>query len=287
MASHSIKEITGLFGYPVEHSLSPEMHNAAFNKLGLDYTYLPFEVKPERLKEAVMGIKGLNLRGVNLTIPHKEEVIPYLDQVSKEARLIGAVNTIKNKDGKLIGYNTDGQGFITSLKEEANFIARDKNILIIGAGGAAKAIAFQLALEGANSLYISNRTISRAEELVLTIESKLNEIKVDPVPLEDRKLEMIIGQIDLVIDTTPVGMYPKVDVKPVINPKLLHDDLIVTDIVYNPVETSLLRSAKAVGAKTVSGLGMLLYQGVLAFEIWTGRKAPVEIMKEVLENKII
>ncbi|ADL13280.1 shikimate dehydrogenase [Acetohalobium arabaticum] len=279
------RELVGLFGYPVKHSLSPVMHNTAFSKLDLDYLYLPFEVEPDNLKAAVEGIRGLNLRGVNLTIPHKEAVIPYLDQVSKEAELIGAVNTIKNEAGELIGYNTDGRGFVRSLQEEG-FMPQNKNVLIVGAGGAARAVAFQLGLEGVERLYVANRTFKKAEDLVSDIKKGLEMETVQPLPLKQEKLKKIISGIDLLVDTTPIGMHPESDVEPVIEPELIQPDMVVSDLVYNPVETSLLKAAKDRGAKTVSGLGMLVHQGAISFEIWTGKKAPVKLMAETIRDNI-
>ncbi|GAB6099061.1 shikimate dehydrogenase [Halanaerocella petrolearia] len=275
-------EITGIFGYPVEHSLSPAMHNRAFSDLGLNYVYLPFAVKPDSLEEAVAGIRGLNIKGVNLTIPHKQQVIPYLDELSEEAELIGAVNTIENRDGKLIGHNTDGRGYIRSLKEDANFNPERKKALIVGAGGAARAVAFQLALEGVSELYIANRTIEKAEKLVKDVNNSLDLNQAQPIPLVDDKLADIIGDLDLIVDTTPVGMHPKIDVEPVVSADLLHSDLLVSDLVYNPEETVLLEETKKIGAETISGLGMLLYQGVIAFEIWTGQQPPLQVMKQEL-----
>ncbi|WP_018249917.1 shikimate dehydrogenase [Orenia marismortui] len=275
-------KVTGLFGYPVEHSLSPAMHNNAFKELNLNYLYLPFAVKKENLEEAVNGMRGMNLRGVNVTIPHKQEVIPYLDELSEEAKLIGAVNTIENRDGKLIGYNTDGRGFIRSLREEGNFDPKSKKALLIGAGGAARAVAFQLALEGISELYISDLNFELAQNLAKDISNKLNIAKVEIIDAID--LNQTVSKVDLLIDATPVGMYPKVDVKPVVSTGSLHKDLLVYDLVYNPLDTVLLKAAKRSGAKAVSGLGMLLYQGAIAFEIWTGKDAPIAVMREALEK---
>ncbi|TDX43688.1 shikimate dehydrogenase [Orenia marismortui] len=275
-------KVTGLFGYPVEHSLSPAMHNNAFKELDLNYLYLPFAVKKENVEEAVNGIRGMNLRGVNVTIPHKQKVIPYLDELSEEAKLIGAVNTIENRDGKLIGYNTDGRGFIRSLREEGSLDPKSKKALLIGAGGAARAVAFQLALEGISELYISDLNFELAQNLAKDISNKLNIAKVESIDTID--LNQTVSKVDLLIDATPVGMYPKVDVKPVVSTGSLHKDLLVYDLVYNPLDTVLLKAAKRSGAKAVSGLGMLLYQGAIAFEIWTGKDAPIAVMREALEK---
>jgi len=276
--------LTGLFGYPVEHSFSPAMHNSAFKEVNLNYLYLPFAIKPENVEEAVKGIKAFNLRGVNVTIPHKQAVIPYLDELSEEAELIGAVNTIENKDGKLIGYNTDGRGFIRSLKEEGDFEAKGKKALIIGAGGASRAVAFQLALEGIDKIYISDLSQGLAKVLADDVNSKVDKAKA--IVVDSKETDEIVAKVDLLVDATPVGMYPKVDVKPVVSTEVLHKDLVVYDLVYNPLETVLLKAAKEAGAKAVSGLGMLLYQGAIAFEIWTDVDAPIKIMRNALEEML-
>ncbi|MCK8825277.1 shikimate dehydrogenase [Fuchsiella alkaliacetigena] len=279
-------KLTGLFGYPVEHSLSPVMHNTAFKELGLDYLYLPFAVPKAKLAEAVAGIKGLNFEGVNLTIPHKQKVRDYLDELSQEAELIGAVNTVQRCNGKLIGHNTDGKGFLRSLVEEASFTPQDKKVLVIGAGGAARAVSYQLALEEVKELYIANRTLSKAENLATEVGKKLDLNKAEALPLEKGALSSIIKNLDLVVDTTPIGMSPQVEVEPVIEAELLHSNLLVADLVYNPVKTTLLKAAQKAGAETLSGLGMLVYQGAIAFEIWTGQRAPVKVMKEVVQAAI-
>ncbi|WP_204700234.1 shikimate dehydrogenase [Halanaerobacter jeridensis] len=276
-------KVTGLFGYPVEHSLSPAMHNDAFSELGLNHVYLPFSVEPNNLEQAVAGLRGLNITGVNVTIPHKQNVIPHLDKLSEEAELIGAVNTIFNDNGSLIGHNTDGRGFIRSLKEETDFKADGQKVLLVGAGGAARAIAFQLALEGISELLISDLDTAKAQSLSSEVEENV-DIEVNTV--KEEKVETIMDDVDLLVDATPVGMDPHVDVAPVVSAEVMHSDLIVYDVVYNPQETVLLEAAQQAGAEAVSGLGMLLYQGVIAFEIWTGEEAPVEVMRTALEEGI-
>ena len=276
-------KVTGLFGYPVEHSLSPAMHNSGFEKLGLNNIYLPFPVEEDNLGQAVEGVRGLNFKGINVTIPHKQNVIKYLDQLSEEAELIGAVNTIENKNGTLIGHNTDGRGFIRSLKEESDFSAPGSTAVIVGAGGAARAIAFQLALEGIDKLLISDLDQPKANKLSTELEEK---VSVEVVAIKSEELAGEMKNVDLLVDATPVGMHPNVDVEPVVGENLLHSDLVVYDLVYNPKETVLLKAADKASAQSVSGLGMLLYQGVIAFEIWTGEKAPVEVMRKALEAGI-
>lgn len=272
-------KIVGLFGYPVEHTLSPYMHNAAFESLRLDYCYLPFRVRPEDLKTAVNAIKALNMRGMNITIPHKEAIIPLLDELDKEADLIGAVNTVLHEDGRLIGYNTDGKGFIRSLKEEGGIIPKGNRILIIGAGGAARAIAFSLAIEGAEKIFINDIITQKAKELSSAIIAKTSS---EAIYIKD--LKEGIEKVNVIINATPLGM-KKEDPLP-ISPELLSQRLFVYDIVYNPPETSLLREARSKGAKALGGLGMLLYQGALSFKIWTGQEPPMDVMKKAIENKI-
>ncbi|MCK8826664.1 shikimate dehydrogenase [Natroniella acetigena] len=283
---NSSTKLVGLLGDPVEHSKSPLMHNAVFDQLGLNYRYLAFQVKAKEVKEALQGIRALGIKGVNVTIPHKEAVIKSLDELSKEAKLIGAVNTIENKQGELIGHNTDGQGFIRALGEGVGFSAQGKKALIIGAGGAAKAVAFQLGLEGVSQLYIANRTFETAVELVKNLEEKLSLSKVEALTLQDKNLVDNLPELDLIVDTTPIGMYPQIDATPVIGDKLLKRTSLVTDLVYNPVETVLLKRAKSLGIKTVSGLGMLIYQGAIAFEIWTGQEAEIGTMRDVILSQL-
>ena len=269
--------ICGIIGDPVEHSMSPVMHNAAFEALGLDYVYLPFHVQGEELKEAINGIRALNIVGLNVTIPHKMAVIPFLDKLDPLAERMGAVNTIASENGELTGYNTDAPGFLQALRAQG--IEPDgKSIVILGAGGAAKGISFILAGAGA-SLVILNRTLSRAEELTSQI-ARYYHRKITAMTLNEANLKRAFGRADVLVNTTSVGMVPDVDRTPVPG-NLLDSHLAVSDIVYNPLETRLLREAKAAGARTINGLDMLVWQGALAFEKWTGQKAPFEIMKQV------
>lgn len=266
-------KITGLFGYPVEHTLSPAMHNAAFEALGLDYTYVAFPVHPDYLKDAVRAIKALNLRGVNVTIPHKEKVIPLLDDIDEEASFIGAVNTIVNSDGRLKGYNTDGRGFMQSLSEHGISVER-KDIIIIGAGGASRAISYYLC-QKTEELFLYDVDKEKAKRLAEDLKKVCNNASA----LED------IGNTDrfhILINATPLGL-KKEDPLP-FNTAPLGPDQIVCDLIYK--ETKLLEEASKKGCVTLSGLGMLLWQGVLAFELWTGRQPPVEIMRKALRNSL-
>lgn len=274
-------KIVGIFGYPIEHTFSPLMHNAAFSALGLDYCYMPFEVQPEDLKSAVESIRALNIRGVNITVPHKEAVIKYLDELSKEAKLIGAVNTIENRGGKLIGHNTDGRGFIKSLLEDAKTRVKGKWILLLGAGGAGKGVAVSCALEGASEIIIANRTIKKAEELAKYLSRHFKKTRFSAIPLDRHKISNAIAKTDILINATSLGLKGK-DILPV-SQKDLHRDLIIYDLIYNPQITSLLKIARRAGVKkAVNGLGMLIYQGAIAFQIWTGKKPPVDVMKKAV-----
>ncbi len=266
-------KITGLYGYPVEHTLSPLMHNAAFEHLGLDYCYLPFSVRPDSLKNAVEAIRALNLAGVNITIPHKESVIPYLDKVNEEALFIGAVNTIVNQEGTLIGHNTDGRGFMRSLTEN-NVSPDNKKILIAGAGGASRAIGYYLG-QKAERLYLFDIDKVKLRKLA----SDLSEIKDNINVLSDTSE---LGCFDILINATPLGL-KTTDPVP-FDISALSPEQTVCDLIYK--KTPLLAQAMQKGCRTIDGLGMLLWQGVFAFELWTRTSPPVEIMKSALMNGI-
>jgi len=270
--------LCGLIGDPVEHTMSPVMHNAAFNKMGLDYLYVPFRVKKEELGKAVEGMKALNIKGLNVTIPHKVTIIPFLDKLDRLAERIGAVNTIVNNDGILTGYNTDATGFLQALLEKG-IEPKEKNVVILGAGGASRAVSFALAERGAH-LVILNRLLELdwAEELADRI-SRIFERKVKALESNTENLVSVLREADILVNATSVGMTPNINDTP-ISSDLLKPNLIVFDIVYNPIKTRLLREAEVAGAKTISGLDMLVWQGALAFEKWTGLKAPVELMRE-------
>jgi len=262
-------KILGLFGNPVKHSFSPAMHNAAIENLGINFVYLPLHVEND-IETAVKAVKAINFSGVNVTIPYKEKVIPFLDEFTEEAKNIGAVNTIINENGKLVGDNTDGRGFIRSLKENLQFDVTGKNCFIVGGGGAARAIAVSLVLAGAENVFITDLTIGKAEAI-----SKINEkIKVISVA----EIQNIISKSDLVINATPAGM--EKDTTPFDLNFLIKTNLVY-DIVYNR-ETPLVKHCKLNNIRCITGLEMLLFQGVLAFETWTKEKAPVEVMRKAL-----
>ena len=264
--------VCGLIDDPIEHALSPGMHNAAFKKLGLDYVYVPFKVKQENLKEAIAGLRALNVRGFNITIPHKMAVIPFLDRIDPIAGKIGAVNTVVNDGGTFSGYYIDDSGFLQSWLEEG-IEPKGKRIVILGAGGSAKAIAFILAERGAH-LVILNRHSERAQELASRISP---DVRAGALTAEN--LAENLKEAGIIINTTSVGMVPDTDATPVPS-QLLSSKLVVVDIVYNPIETRLLKEVKAAGARTIDGVAMLVWQGAQGFEKWTGVKAPVAVMRE-------
>lgn len=330
--------VVGVIGDPVEHSLSPIVQNAALRAAGLNWVYLPFHVRPDSLPSAIGALRALNLVGFNVTIPHKERVLRLIDEVDPYAAWLGAVNTIGRADGgRLKGWNTDGAGFLASLAEAVDFQPQGTRVVILGAGGAARAIAGQLCLSGVSSLTIVNRTYSRAEKLVEWLQSAAAVAPVDapaagpvlvpafgpamggqgtadgpgihPQPQSQPQprlqpctrpkpeltalawddavaLARAIEQADLLVQATAYGMHPQEEAKPPVPASLLHPGLVVCDIVYRPLETALLREAKARGAHPVNGLGMLVHQGAASFTIWTGLPAPVAVMRQALADAL-
>ena len=271
-------KVAAIFGHPITHTLSPLIQNAAFAAAGLDIVYVPFHVAPDGLGAAVEAVRALELIGVNVTIPHKERVIDHLDEVDPTARAIGAVNTVVNRDGVLAGYNTDGEGYLASLAEETGFEPAGKRVIIIGAGGAARAILHTLLSRGAASVLLANRTIKRADELAEEFKGVFESTDVAVTGLAPDELAGRAAQADLVVNTTSLGMegQPPLDF-PV---DALGEGAVVSDIVYKPLETELLKAAKARGLEVHGGLGMLIHQGALGFSLWTGHDAPVEAMKK-------
>jgi shikimate dehydrogenase len=268
-------KICALIGDPIEHTMSPVMHNTAYKKLGLDYIYIPFRVKPEQLAQAVAGLRALNVRGFNVTIPHKVAIIPLLDGLDPLAEKIGAVNTVVNNDGELRGFNTDAAGFLRALLEHG-IKPKGKKVIVLGAGGASRAITYILAEKGAH-LTILNRQqeLDWAEDIAQLIREDLRqEVKV----LELGHLTEALAGADLLVNATSVGMSPAIKDSPV-TAGLLDKVPVVFDIVYNPIITRLLREAALAGAKTIGGLDMLAWQGALAFEMWTGQTAPIDLMR--------
>lgn len=265
-----------VIGHPIEHSMSPIMHNAALKELSLDYVYIAFNIPPNDLKKAVLGFKMFNIKGINVTIPYKETIIPYLDEIDPLAEKIGAVNTIKNEGKYLIGKNTDASGAKRALLDAGCEIT-GKKALILGAGGAAKAVSFAIS-EDLDAVYIANRTEKRAIKLAKDLTNKTT-IKAVGKNMSINTLKNLVNDVDILINTTPLGMYPDIEASP-ISEEMLHNDLFVFDIVYNPLETRLLKEARKIGCKTLGGLDMFVNQGALAFEWWTGKKPNLNLMKE-------
>ncbi len=274
-------KLFGVVGYPVGHSLSPAMHNKAFESLQLDCCYLPLPLRPQDLDKGVDGLRALGFAGFNVTIPHKEAILARLDEVDPEASGMGAVNTVINRGGCLIGYNTDGRGFLRSVSELWQFNPAGENVVLLGAGGAARAIAAALAGGGARSVTIANRHPERAEKLAQVLAERFL-CQFHATDLAGRELDLALEQGSLVVQTTSAGMYPDAESEPIINPLRLFKHNFVYDIIFNPWETRFLKGARRQGCSSANGLGMLLYQGTLAFELWTGRPAPVEIMRGAL-----
>ncbi len=264
-------KLLALFGHPVGHSLSPQMHNAAFGQTGLDYRYLAIDVKPEDLRDAVRAVRALGIRGVNVTVPHKEKVVPFLDEIDKEAAFIGAVNTIVNDGGRLKGFNTDGRGFIQLLAEEG-IEWKGKNILICGAGGASRAVSYYLS-EKARTLKIFDLDKEKLEKLA----GDLNRIR-NKKNVEAARDVLDLEGIDILINATPLGL-KETDPLPA-DPLKLAPGAVAGDLIYR--QTPFLREAQKAGLRTFHGLGMLLWQGVFAQELWTGVRPPHEVMREAL-----
>jgi len=273
-------KLIGLIGNPVEHSISPQLHNTISRHLGREMTYVPFRVEKDDLKDAVKGLKALNFTGFNVTVPFKKEVMKYIDENSKEALLMGAVNTVKNIRGKLYGYNTDGEGFSRAFKEATGTAFRDKKIALLGAGGAARAIAVKLSLEGADSIAVINRTVSRAEDLCELVNNNIRRV-AKPYGWDDDTAESVFADSDIIINATSLGMHPDVENYPYVKPIKFRKDQIVYDIIYNPARTRFLQEAERHGCVAVNGLGMLFYQGIYAYEIWTGIKLKEDFLKEL------
>lgn len=277
--------LLALIGSPVGHSGSPAMYNYSFEKLGLDYAYVAFDVKEDGVKDALNAMRLFQMRGMNVTMPDKVEAARYMDELSPAAQIIGAVNTIVNEDGKLIGYMTDGEGFVNNLKDHGVSIV-GKKMVVAGGGGAATAIQVQCALDGVKEITIFNKKDSFFERTLATAEkirAAVPACVVNVYDIDDAdKLQEELASADIFVNATIVGMKPMEDQSIIKEVSWLHPDLVVADIVYNPEETKLLREAKAAGCTCVGGKGMLVWQGASAFRLYTGMEMPVEEVKELL-----
>lgn len=282
-------QLVGLIGWPVEHSLSPAMHNAAFDALGLNWRYVPLPVPPGRVDVAVHGLAALGFHGANVTVPHKEAVMSVLDDVTPNAEALGAVNTIvvgreDERGATLGGHNTDAQGFVGALRQ-GRFDPWEKHAVVVGAGGAARAVVFGLMEAGADEVAVLNRTLQRAQALV----SDLSRHAQFPICSSQLTPEMLVESArtaDLLVNATPVGMWPNTDSSIWPDDVPVPPSLTVFDLVYNPLETKFLRQARESGARAIGGLGMLVKQGALAFEMWTGEEAPAEVMRTACEQML-
>ena len=275
-------KLTGLLGSPVSHSISPMMHNEAFQQLGLDYAYMAFDIELEKLASVVEALRIMNVRGFNLTMPHKHAKCSLCDSLSPAAEIIGAVNTVVNDGGHLTGYTTDGTGYMHALKEDGYDII-GKKMTLLGAGGAATSIFVQAALDGVSEISIFNRRSpfwERAEKIIKMLTERTN-CKIKLYDYSDPNiLKREISESVILTNGTSVGMAPDVERSLITDTSVFHKDLIVSDVIYNPRETLLLRQAKEAGCKTQNGLYMLLYQGAEAFKLWTGQDMPIELVKE-------
>lgn len=275
-----MNRIFGVIGYPIAHSMSPDMHNDSFKHLGIQATYLPFAVRSEDLQDAVRGMKAIGIQGFNVTIPHKTDIMPFLDKIDPLAAEIGAVNTVKLEDGEYVGYNTDGLGFVKGIKEQLHSSLPEQKVLIIGAGGAARGIYYSLLQEGARHVDVANRTVSKAEELVAEKSCKVHSSTFSIAEAERR-----LAEYTLIINTTSIGMQPNIDEAP-ISLENIQSQSLVSDIIYNPLQTKLLQEAEKKGALTQNGIPMFVYQGALAFQLWTGKQPDIERMRKIVLTKL-
>lgn len=281
MAKNYRSELVGAFGYPIDENPTGVMEEAAFAAKGLDYRYLTIKVKPDDLQAAMQGVKAMNMRGINLTIPHKVEVLKYLDDLSEAAQIIGAVNMVVNNDGKLWGDNTDGKGYLMSLKE-ADVDPAGKHILVLGAGGAARAISVECALAGASRITIANIDYDQGMELVRLLNQR-TPAESDFIMWDNPVV--IPTDVHILSNATSVGLYPYMDQKPEIDYDTILPEMVVTDVIFNDPNSLFLQEAEKRGARTINGLGMLVNQGALNFRLWTGVEAPVDIMMAKLKEE--
>ncbi|SFE28300.1 shikimate dehydrogenase [Alteribacillus iranensis] len=280
MWTKKAEKLFGLIGYPTGHSMSPTMHNEQFRVKELPYYYHAFNVHPDHLKEAVDGMKALGVSGFNVTVPHKVAVMDYLDKIDEEAEIIGAVNTVVNENGQWVGYNTDGRGYVDSLKRVIGDQLKESDILVVGAGGASRAVVTALALYGVASITITNRTVAKAEEIRRMLPENYH-INV----LNKTDAESQTSTYDVIVNTTSVGMYPHVNETPWVSEGLKRGCLC-SDLIYNPLQTRWLEEAAANGANTINGVGMFVGQGALAFQKWTGIEPDTDRMTEVVVEEL-
>lgn len=280
-STNYLSELTGVFGYPVAENPTIVMQEAAFKAKGLNWRYLNLEVRPEDLADAFQGLRAMNFQGINLTIPHKVAVLHYLDEIAPDAALIGAVNTVRRDGERLIGENTDGKGFLRSLREDAEVDPEGKKVVILGAGGAAMAIGVELALAGVSSVTLVNRTAQRGQALADHL--NVNTDAVATFVKWDGEYQ-VPEETNILINATSIGLFPDVDARPALDYDSVLASMLVCDVIPNPPRTPFLREAEKRGAQTLDGLGMLVYQGAIGFKMWTGEEAPVDVMHQALSE---
>jgi len=273
------QELVGLFGDPVAENPTGVMQEAAFEALGLQWRYLLFEIQANQLEAAVRGARLFHFQGFNCTIPHKVAVLNYLDAVSQEASVMGAVNTVRREGERLIGENTDGKGFLRSLKEDGRVDPSGKRVVVLGAGGAARAITVELALSGAAKITLVNRSNERGNTLASLLRQKTSA-QVEFIPWKGTY--SLPADVDILVNATSIGLYPHLNEKPDIDYSTIKTGMVVCDVIPNPPRTPFLKEAEAAGAQTLDGLGMLVYQGAIAFKMWTGKDAPLTVMRTAL-----
>lgn len=274
--------LVALFGDPIFHSISPAIQNRAFEALELPLRYLAFQIPGEMLAAAVAGAKAMGFVGFNVTIPHKQAIVPLLDELAPSAKSLGAVNTVHREGSKLIGHNTDGEGFIRALEAELGIAPQGRRFLLLGAGGAARAVALTLASQGAERIIVANRTVEHAQRLAQDIASRGGDVTA----ISLSGLSRWSSEAEIIINTSPVGMHPYVDAEPLLSPNLIQQEHVVCDLIYNPRPTKLLQQAAQRGARTMDGLGMLIWQGALACQIWTGKLPPIAPMKAAAQGAL-
>jgi len=274
-------ELIGVFGYPVAENPTCVMQEAAFAELGLNWRYLTIEVKPEGLADAIHGIRAMGFQGINLTIPHKVAVMPLLDAIMPDAQMIGAVNTVRREGDRLIGENTDGKGFLRGVREEGGIDPKGKRVVVLGAGGAARAITMELALAGVADILVLNRSVDRGQALVRDL---VDRTKVNATFRPWTDTYRVTDDVDILVNSTSIGLFPNVDEIPDVSLDSARPDLLVCDVVPNPPDTRFVKAAQAKGLRTLTGLPMLVYQGAIGFQMWTGHQAPEAAMKAALSK---
>jgi shikimate dehydrogenase len=276
-------ELLACFGQPVDENPTGVMQEAGFRKLGLNWRYLTIEVPPAKLGDAIAGARAFGMRGFNLTIPHKVAVMQYLDEIAPDAALIGAVNTVRREGDRLIGENTDGKGFLHGVRSDAGVDPKGKRAVVLGAGGAARAIVTELALAGAAEVLVVNRSEERGEAMVADLAAKTGrEIRFEPW----WGIYNVTGDTDILVNATSIGLHPHGDTMPPLYLGGARPGMLVSDVVFNPPETPLLAAARGLGLPVLDGLSMLVYQGTIGFKLWTGREAPAAIMKKALARAL-